>query len=97
MNKLTGPQCRIYDSETGNMYLGAVDEGKKQGRGKLYDAEKDEVYEGEFENDKKSNEGYLFKRNGEVYKGDFRNNQMEGTFERPCNKLSAKEIEKIFN
>lgn len=29
MNKLTGANCRMYDSESGNMYLGAVDEGKK--------------------------------------------------------------------
>ena len=78
------------------MYLGAVDEGKKQGKGKLYDARNDEVYEGEFENDKKANEGYLFKRNGDVFKGDFRNNLMEGNFERVCNKLSKSEIDKVF-
>lgn len=79
-DKLSGSNCRTFDSETGNYYMGHVDDGKKIGYGKLYDAEKDEVYEGEFENDKRAGEGTVFRRNGEVLKGMFRNNFMEGDF-----------------
>lgn len=60
--------------------MGSVDDGKKVGYGKLFDAEKDEVYEGEFENDKRAGEGTVFRRNGEVLKGMYRNNFMEGDF-----------------
>jgi hypothetical protein len=44
-------------------------------------AEADEVYEGSFENDKRSGLGTIYKRNGEVCKGDFRNDYMEGPYE----------------
>ena len=77
-DKLTGPSCRIYDSENGSIFHGSVDDGKRSGYGKSYDAEKDEVYEGLFESDKRSGDGTLFMRNGQVYKGTFRNNNMEG-------------------
>jgi hypothetical protein len=77
-DKIHGQNCRIFDEQTGDRYVGQLDDGKKNGRGRLYDAEKDEVYEGEFENDKRSGSGTIYRRNGEVIKGDFRNNHMEG-------------------
>jgi hypothetical protein len=51
------------------------------GQGRLYTAETDEVYEGLFENDKRSGLGTIYRRNGEVCKGDFRNGFMEGPIE----------------
>ena len=51
------------------------------GQGRLYTAETDEVYEGLFENDKRSGLGTIYRRNGEVCKGDFRNDFMEGPIE----------------
>jgi hypothetical protein len=51
------------------------------GFGRLYTAEVDEVYEGQFESDKRSGPGTVYRRNGEVCKGDFRNNFMEGPYE----------------
>lgn len=80
-DKIHGKNCRIYDHQTGDLYVGQLEEGKKNGKGRLYDAEKDEVYEGEFENDRRSGPGTIYHRNGEVIKGDFRNNFMEGAYE----------------
>jgi len=51
------------------------------GKGRLYTAELDEVFEGFFENDKRSGTGTVYNRNGEVCKGDYRNNFMEGPYE----------------
>lgn len=53
MDKHTGKTARIYDDISGDLFVGSLEEGKKNGRGRLYDAELDEVYEGDFENDKK--------------------------------------------
>jgi hypothetical protein len=58
-----------------------MEEGKRNGRGRLYDAERDEVYDGDFEMNKRQGEGMVYRRDGEVLKGEFRNNFMEGTFE----------------
>ena len=61
-----------------------MEEGKRNGRGRLYDAERDEVYDGDFEMNKRQGEGMVYRRDGEVLKGEFRNNYMEGTFEHVC-------------
>lgn len=58
-----------------------MDDGKRHGKGRLYDAERDEVYEGDFEMNKKQGEGTVYRRDGQVLKGEFRNNYMEGPFE----------------
>jgi len=94
--KLSGPNCRIYNHESGDFYQGPVEEGKRNGRGRLYDADRDEVYDGEFENDKKQGVGMIYKRNGQVMKGDFRNNCMEGPFENVY-KADAKELKDVFD
>ena len=65
------------------------------GFGRLYEAELDEVYEGYFENDKKSGQGTVYRRNGEVCKGDFRNNFMEGPFEVVAT-LNKAQVDRIF-
>jgi hypothetical protein len=77
------------------MYVGSMDQGKKQGKGRLYDADKDEIYEGDFTNGNRQGDGKIFKRTGEVIKGDFRNNFMEGSFTLICT-LSKTETDKIF-
>ena len=81
-DRLSGKQCRIFDASTGDIYIGPIEEDKKVGRGIYFDQERDEVYEGDYENDKRQGEGTLFRRNGEVLKGDFRNNYMEGSFDK---------------
>lgn len=87
-DKLSGVNCRVYDSETGDMYSGEVLEGKKNGKGRLLDKAKDEVYEGEFENDKRSGEGVVYSRDGKVMKGFFRAGVMEGDCEQVKSGLS---------
>lgn len=94
-DKLNGKQCRIFDSATGDIYIGPIEEDKKIGRGVYYDSERDEVYEGDYENDKRQGEGTLYRRSGEVLKGDFRNNYMEGSFEKVAT-YSKAEVDKIF-
>jgi len=95
-DKLNGPNCRHYDDQTGNLYVGPMDDGRKSGKGRLYDAERDEVYEGDFENDTRSGQGKIYRRNGEVLHGDFRHNVMEGAFDLLCT-LSKEEVKKVFN
>ena len=73
-----------------------MEEGKRQGKGRLYDAEADEVYEGEFVNNHKQGEGKVFRRNGEVLQGDFRNNYMEGAFDLLCI-MGKEEGKRLFN
>lgn len=90
-DKLNGAHCRIFDNETGDLYSGPMEEGKRNGRGRLYDAERDEVYDGDFEMNKRQGEGMVYRRDGEVLKGEFRNNFMEGTFEHVC-KIGPTEI-----
>mmetsp|Transcript_13423 Transcript_13423/g.20987 ORF Transcript_13423/g.20987 Transcript_13423/m.20987 type:complete len:152 (+) Transcript_13423:133-588(+) len=94
-DKFSGSHCRIFDEETGNLYVGPIEEGKKSGHGRLYDAENDEVYEGEFENDKKSGEGRLIKRNGQILKGNFHNNFLEGNVTKDTI-TNKKQIDVIF-
>jgi len=96
MDKYTGKTARIYDDQTGDLFVGSLEDGKKNGKGRLYDAERDEVYEGEFENDKRQGEGVIYKRNGEVCKGDFRQNFMEGPFELVATHNKS-QTEKVFN
>lgn len=95
-DKLSGKQCRIFDATSGDIYIGPIEEDKKVGRGIYYDKERDEVYEGDYENDKRQGEGTLFRRNGEVLKGDFRNNYMEGSFDKVVVYTQA-QINKIFD
>ena len=45
---MTGPNCKYYDSQSGNYYMGEIENSKKNGKGKFYDKEIDEIYEGEF-------------------------------------------------
>lgn len=80
-DKLNGNFCRVYDAVTGDIFSGPISDNKKNGVGRQYDFERDEVYEGTFEMNKKNGEGVIYLRNGQVMKGDFRNNQMEGAFE----------------
>ena len=94
-DKLSGPACRVFEAESGNLYSGPYEDGRRIGKGRLYDAERDEVYDGEFENNKKSGAGMIYLRNGQVMKGTFRNNMMEGPFEN-CFKASKQQVEKIF-
>lgn len=77
------------------MYVGSMDQGKRQGKGRLYEADKDEIYEGDFTNGNRQGDGKIFKRTGEVLKGDFRNNFMEGSFTLIIT-LSKLETDKIF-
>ena len=95
-DKLSGPNCRVYDEETGDLYVGPMEEGKRSGKGRLYDAARDEVYEGDFENNSKQGEGKVYRRNGEVLRGDFRHNSMEGTFQL-LDTLSKADVERVFN
>ena len=76
--------------------MGPYEEGKRLGSGRLYDAERDEVYEGEFENDRRQGEGTVYRRNGEVLRGEYRSNYMEGTFDLVCT-YSQSKVNKIFN
>lgn len=94
-DKLSGKSCKIYDASTGDMYMGPIEEDKKVGRGIYYDAEQDEIYDGEFENDKRQGEGWLYRRSGEVLKGDFRNNYMEGSFKK-ISTFSKEQVDKFF-
>ena len=77
-DKMTATQCKFYDSQNGNYYIGSIENSKKNGKGKFFDAEKNEIYEGSFQNDKKQGEGLVYKRNRQVIKGEFRNDFMEG-------------------
>ena len=95
-DKLNGPTCRIFESETGDLYSGPMEDGKRNGKGQLYDSERDEVYNGYFEMNKRQGEGTVYRRDGEVLKSEFRNNFMEGPFEHVCN-ISPSEIAKVFN
>lgn len=94
-DKLNGPSCRIYNAQSGNYYTGPMEEGKMSGKGRMFDAERDEVMEGDFEHNKKQGEGFIFQRSGHVLKGNFRNNQMEGTFENMF-KINKKQVSKVF-
>lgn len=76
--------------------MGPYEEGKRLGFGRLYDSERDEVYEGEFENDRRQGEGTVYRRNGEVLRGEYRSNYMEGTFDLVCT-YSQSKVNKIFN
>jgi len=94
-DKLSGKCCRIYEEATGNIYVGPIEENKKRGWGRLYDGTLDEVYEGEFENNKKSGEGRIIKRNGQVLKGSFHNNFLDGNITKE--QISSKrQIDVIF-
>ena len=73
-----------------------MEDGKRNGKGRLYDAEKDEVYDGEFEMNKRQGEGIVYTRDGQVLKGEFRNNFMEGPFEQLA-QVSKSEVQKVFN
>lgn len=50
----------MFNAETGDLYTGPIDEGKKSGKGRLYDKDRDEVYDGEFEANKRSGEGMIY-------------------------------------
>jgi antitoxin component YwqK of YwqJK toxin-antitoxin module len=76
--------------------VGPYEEGKRLGTGRLYDAERDEVYEGEFENDRRQGEGTVYRRNGEVLRGEHRSNYMEGTFTL-ITTLTPTKVNKVFN
>lgn len=76
--------------------MGPYEEGKRLGTGRLYDAERDEVYEGEFENDRRQGEGTVYRRNGEVLRGEYRSNYMEGTFTL-ITTLTPTKVNKVFN
>ena len=80
-DKLSGKSCRVFDEDRGDLYVGAMDENKRSGRGRLYDAERDEVYEGDFENNKRQGNGKVYQRDGNVFQGDFRANFREGPSE----------------
>ena len=76
--------------------MGPYEEGNRLGTGRLYDAERDEVYEGEFENDRRQGEGTVYRRNGEVLRGEYRSNYMEGTFTL-ITTLTPTKVNKVFN
>jgi len=95
-DKLTGPACRIYDATTGDLYSGGCQDGKCSGKGRLYESRKDTVYEGEFENNMKNGEGTIYQRDGTVIKSSFRNNNMDGDFEKQKN-MMPQEIFRVFN
>ena len=95
-DKLYGPHCRVHDQSTGDFYVGPMEDGKRNGKGRLYDAENDEVFAGEFVNNNKQGDGIVFLRSGEVHKGDFRNGYMEGSFEL-LTKMTKDETKRMFN
>ena len=95
-DKLSGKSCKTYDANTGDIYIGPIEEDKKVGRGMYYDCERDEIYDGDFENDKRQGEGRLYKRSGEVLKGDFRNNYMEGSFKKIAT-YTQEQINQVFD
>lgn len=91
-DKLVGSACRTFDAETGELYSGGIQEGKRTGRARLYEKDGEQVYEGEFSMDRKQGAATLYKKNGDVVKASFRNNQMEGDF-RKVGQMKAKERE----
>ena len=76
--------------------MGSMTDGKRMGSGILFDPERDEIVEGNFEMNKKSGEGMLYRRNGKVLKGEFRNNCMEGAFENVTT-LTKEVTRQLFN
>jgi len=73
-----------------------MEDGKRMGKGRLYDGEADEIYVGDFVNNNKQGDAMVFLRNGEVHKGDFRNNYMEGAFEL-VTKMTKEETRRMFS
>jgi len=55
---------KLFDSETGDVYLGNFMSGKRHGIGKYYNAEKDEIYDGNWNYDKKNGSAKIISRNG---------------------------------
>ena len=88
--------CRVYDSNAGNVFQGAIDNDKWVGEGKMYDKSKDEVYEGEFQNNKRHGDGIIYYRSGKVAKYHFRENNIEGDcINMPS--IPRNEVKKVFN
>ena len=73
-----------------------MDDGKKMGKGRIYDAERDEVFVGEFLHNKKQGTGTVFRRDGKVLKGDYRQNLMDGNFIN-LNEIEGQKVKKVFN
>lgn len=77
-DKMQGEKSKLIDVATGEVYIGAFDNGKKSGTGCLYDPVMDIIFEGEFQNDKMSGEGVVFQRDGKVYRATIREQKFEG-------------------
>ena len=73
-----------------------MEDGKRNGKGRLFDGDADEIYVGDFVNNNKQGDGVVFQRNGEVHRGDFRNNYMEGAFEL-VTKMTKDETKRMFS
>eukprot|EP00352_Strombidinopsis_acuminata_P000005 CAMPEP_0176339338 /NCGR_PEP_ID=MMETSP0126-20121128/688_1 /TAXON_ID=141414 ORGANISM="Strombidinopsis acuminatum, Strain SPMC142" /NCGR_SAMPLE_ID=MMETSP0126 /ASSEMBLY_ACC=CAM_ASM_000229 /LENGTH=75 /DNA_ID=CAMNT_0017682875 /DNA_START=177 /DNA_END=404 /DNA_ORIENTATION=- len=69
---------RLYDSETGDVYMGEFVNAKRHGNGKFYSKDHDNIYDGSWINDKKNGKGKQISRDGKIKLGDYRNNLIEG-------------------
>ena len=71
---------KIY--ETGEKYVGELENNLRNGKGKFYFAKKDPQkrfnYEGEWKNDIFEGEGVMYFKNNDVYKGEWKNGKKEG-------------------
>ena len=77
-DKMTSKKCKLYDQETGNLYIGPIEDGKKEGKGMLF--EEGQLFEVTFHNNKKQGDAVVYRPNGEVLKCEYRNDSMEGPF-----------------
>ena len=59
------------------IYIGNIENGLKEGRGKLF-LKNGDIYEGEWKNDKKEGKGIYYFQTGNKYEGDFKNDKQHG-------------------
>lgn len=68
----------MFDKFTGDLYVGDYTDGKRVGHGRILYAEKQEIFDGDWSNDRRQGEGTILNIRGEIYSGDFRQDNMEG-------------------
>ena len=71
-----------YKNNNGEIYIGEIENGLKNGKGILYYNKNDEFkrkkYEGEFKNDMKEGIGIMYYNNGDRYEGGWKEDKREG-------------------
>ena len=71
-----------FYNEKGERYLGNMNNGLKDGKGKLYYDQNSEgirkIYEGDFKEDEADGKGFMIYKDGNTYDGDWKKNLREG-------------------